>query len=173
MARCQRVHRTQIEYRALSIGLLNTYELYILLSEFGRKLRWGKGDTMSTIAVATPAYPETRVIAISVIDKALQPLEGASVSFFENNALLGNVITGIRGASITLSHLVQNIHVQAIYAGTKQETGISTLQISHTFVFARIVSFKSPYPIAQCPNGDTGQPCVDCVINGRKIRICA
>jgi|ERR1700683_2571190 hypothetical protein len=123
--------------------------------------------------MAAPARPESRSIAIAVVGKDHNPLEGAAVSFFEDDKLFGTVITGIRGASITLSHVVRSIDVKVVYADSKQETTVSASEASYTFVFARKFDFKAPKAIAQCPNGDTGQPCVDCVVDGKKIRICA
>ena len=127
-----------------------------------------------SVMAAPPAAPQSGNLEITVIDRANVPLEGVTVTFWVGRVLLGTVVTGTHGASIVLPNSITEIEAVAKYGDTEERKRILTKDdFSHAFVFERQTHFAFAAPVAKCPNGDTGQPCVDCVVAGKSIRICA
>jgi hypothetical protein len=125
------------------------------------------------MAMAMGAEPETHRVTITVVDHDKEPVVGASLTFEVENTLYGQATIGSRPVTIELSDDEVRLTVKAKYSGQKQEVSLSPDQRSYTFYFTRTVTPQTfGPPVATCPDGTSGQPCVDCVIGGNKIRIC-
>jgi hypothetical protein len=124
-------------------------------------------------APSAPATPASRQLKFAVIDRRNEPIEGARLEFFLDGEAIGSAVTGSHGASITVPIEIETIDVRATHGEATQTVTLAVVQLAHTFQFDRSI-FKSFAPSgARCPDGSTGNPCVDCVIDGRPIRICA
>jgi hypothetical protein len=116
-----------------------------------------------------------RRATITVLNSRQQPARGAEVSFAIRGVSYGSVVVGGTGyASLYTPNERATIKVSVRYGGVQQEASLSPSTGSFEFKFDSAVLFRGPpSPIARCPDGTTGQPCVDCVINGESIRICS
>jgi hypothetical protein len=126
-----------------------------------------------TSTPAAPATPASRQFTLAIIDSAGFPLEGAKVEFSVEGTSYGSVTTGRRGASINVPWSVEEIEIEVSYGGETQSAMLFAGKMSHTISFTRSIIKAFAPAAAKCPNGDAGQPCVDCVIGGKRIRICS
>jgi hypothetical protein len=124
-------------------------------------------------APSAPATPASRQVRFAVIDQRHEPIEGVRLEFSFDGKAMGSVVTGPRGATLTVPRQIETIDVRATHGEKTLTATIATTELAYTFQFERSL-FKSYEPSgARCPDGSTGNPCVDCVIDGRPIRICA
>lgn len=134
---------------------------------------------MSSFSLLPEPDPKSgRSVHVLVGDETGKAIAGVIVRFvdaFSNvRASLGQVTTGEQGARIQFAKLGGSLLVEAMYGPQSEEAEVAPLQSEVRFTFKRLHSFKPKGPpVAQCPDGKTGQPCVDCLIGGQIIRICA
>lgn len=132
------------------------------------------GTAMSmTSTPAAPAMPSSRQFTISTVDLTGRPLEGAKIEFSVQGISYGSVVTGARGASIKVPWSVEEIEIEVSYGNKQQRATLFSGQPSHVLSFERSLAKTFAPASAKCPNGNAGQPCVDCIIDGKPIRICA
>jgi hypothetical protein len=119
------------------------------------------------------ASPASRQVSFAVLDTSNEPLAGATLEFFVDGVAYGAATTGGQGATISVPLYTGEIEVVARYGESRRTVKVGVDQHSYAFTFQRLL-FKFFEPSgARCPDGTTGQPCVDCVIDGKPIRICA
>jgi hypothetical protein len=110
---------------------------------------------------------------VEVVDPMGVPLDGTNIHFEINGSKVGSVFSSQGNASIEIAD--QDV-VITIFVDHDFETQVASVPASigsHRFVFdnASRALTKGP-PSARCPDGTTGQPCVNCSIGGSAVRIC-
>jgi len=118
---------------------------------------------------------KVRTITIQVRDKAGGPASGARVSFGIDGADFGSAaVSGTGKVTFQMSGAATTIHVFADFVGDAQQVALPPGEDIYTFHFDKTNLFMSDsVPEARCPDGTTGQPCVNCDIGGTTVRICA
>jgi hypothetical protein len=121
------------------------------------------------------AVRRRRQIRIRVFDADRRPAEGADLAFFIDNVPYGSVTIGNTGqATFEQRDTRTTVEVMASFGGSEQRAQLTPKVNSFNFNFDIRLAFRARRPpIARCPDGTTGQPCVECVIDGEKIRICS
>ncbi|MGD0950766.1 MAG: hypothetical protein ABSA52_25575 [Candidatus Binatia bacterium] len=126
--------------------------------------------------IPTPAPSAGRRVVIRVVDPAGDPIQGAAIWFSINGTRAGIVQTGHSGSASI--HVPDSSVVVDVTARLSQFTP-QTAQLppgldTYTFRFPHNphLKFFAP-PLARCPDGSTGMPCVDCDIGGIIVRICS
>jgi hypothetical protein len=124
-------------------------------------------------APAAPRPKATRQVDVRVVDPDGLPVLGALVDFFLGDTLLGTATTGERGARIRLPEILGALDVHVRLDGQEQYGQLPVYRNQYVFQFEVRARFK-PFaaPVAQCADGTTGQPCVDCKIGDETYRIC-
>jgi hypothetical protein len=116
----------------------------------------------------------SREVQIVVLDKFGDAAQGAQVRFSASGAPLGVAVVGKDGARIRLPNRIAMLDISVEYGEQQQNTQLSPDQQEYICRFDVSLLQKSyGPPIARCPDGTTGQPCVDCKIGDDVIRICA
>jgi len=117
---------------------------------------------------------QSRVVNISVLDRDGNHAQGAKLTFAIGGTEYGDVTIGDGPASIEIPDLWITIDVSAMFAGELQLTHLSPGQNQYIFHFSKFRKSRGITPgVARCPDGTVGQPCVDCLIDGVLVRICA
>jgi len=130
---------------------------------------------MSTAVMVQPSYKQRRrVVNISVLDKDGNHAQGATLAFAIGSEAYGDVTLGDGPASIAIPDSLLTLDVSVEFAGEFQTACLGPGQNKYIFRFLKSVEARGIVTsLARCPDGAVGQPCVDCVINGKVIRICA
>jgi hypothetical protein len=117
----------------------------------------------------------SRDIKVKLIDSKGNPAAGADVEFFINDAEAGGAIVGPSAtAQFHTDRSSVIIAIVARFGGRTLKVVLPPGQDDHAFEFdVTAQSLTRKPPIARCPDGTSGQPCVDCVIGGETVRICA
>jgi hypothetical protein len=129
---------------------------------------------MPTVTMAPPKKVG-RQVRITVLDANSKPAQGARLEFAVKGIPHGSVLVGEKAqAGFQTPDANASINVFAEYGEKKQDAYLPPGKDSFEFRFDTTVVFKSfRPPIARCPDGTTGQPCVDCEIDGQIITICS
>lgn len=128
--------------------------------------------------MATPAAtasPRGIAVGVRVLDAVGELFFGARIEFSLPNFPLGVVEQSAGQASIVYpaSELLLKITVSG--GGAQQSKLYDPSSRSKEVNFqlpARRALQTPPKPVASCPDGKSGQPCVDCMIQGRPVRVC-
>lgn len=122
----------------------------------------------------SPAEHRKRSVSISVIDKEGHHARGARVEFAIGGQSYGEATIGTRPASIEFPDRQLILEVRAELLGETLMAHLSSGQNQYTFQFSTAVAAGDiTSGVARCSDGRAGQPCVDCVVNGVTVRICA
>jgi hypothetical protein len=125
-------------------------------------------------AAGRPPSRFTRVISISVYDAAGRRAFGADILFVLNGALLGHATLGFAPSTLSLPTGDATVNIVAIYGGSSQavSTQLGLDDYAIRFPFGTVAGYAAANPVAKCPDGTVGHPCVDCDSPLGKIRIC-
>jgi hypothetical protein len=130
--------------------------------------------SMASEPMGVPQSGPQREVVIKVLDGLGDSAIGAEVSFSTAAGPLGVVTIGDAGARIRLPDRLGTLTVVAEYGLRRKTARLTVRRNQYTFHFKNSLGYEiSPSPVAQCPDGTTGQPCVECVIGSDVIRICA
>ena len=117
-----------------------------------------------------------RNITILTRDRFGNPMEGAQIEVFVQGRSVGTIFTGPSGqGTIYLGSLTGSVRVRATGGSLPpQQVDVPPLsqQVEIDLGIAPLVKAKIP-PIATCPDGTTGSPCVTCNDGSETWRICA
>jgi hypothetical protein len=130
------------------------------------------------VALRKPLPPRNRGrdIKIEILNGKGKPAQGAEVEFFIDDANFGGAIVGTRAiAQFHTDQASVTVKIVVKYGRQTSEAVLPPTQDGHVFKFKGVLplSLLRKPPTARCPDGSSGQPCVDCVIGGETIRICA
>ena len=103
------------------------------------------------------------------------PVEGADIHFLIDGVPAGFVKSSRGRASILIQSGYQQLQVTASFQGVSESVFLTPAMSQATVVLAipgAIVKALLP-TTPTCPDGTTNQPCVDCIVNGTPIQICA
>lgn len=115
-----------------------------------------------------------RVVSVRIADVFGMPLPGADVAFFVDGQPIGEVRGCAGAASVHLPDPHATLHTIVTHSQGTLTASISPEVDTYVFNFSFARgSLALIIPEARCPDGTSGQPCVDCVIDGKIIRICA
>jgi len=121
-------------------------------------------------------FAEGRHIIVQVKDVHNQPIAASDIDFFlvdPQRTLLGSISDSGGRATLRVSDESVIIGVHVTVDAYIQSVDLPPGQNTHTFIFPHVALFKSiGAPRARCPDGSSGQPCVDCKIGGVTVRIC-
>lgn len=128
-----------------------------------------------SMATAAPPTPEARrQVRIAVRDKNGNFAAGASVDFYQQSLHLGGATVGDREVTISYPSSMGTIEVVAKLSDEAQSTKLESSQREQGFQFSGIApSHVTGARTARCADGSSGQPCVNCTVGGKPIRICA
>ena len=116
----------------------------------------------------------SRHVTIEVVDADGRLIQGADIDFVVNATPVGGVRRSVGKASIVVPDPQAVVEARATVMLLTQTAQLPPGQDAHTFRFAQASMFKSfAPPEARCPDGSSGQPCVDCQIGGSIVRICS
>ena len=117
---------------------------------------------------------QRRVVTLVALDGQGGPAAGAELRFSSVSDDFGNVILGNSPARIELENVETTLQVEATFWGEVLAAILPPGLNRHIFHFRTVSKQLHIGPgTAQCPDGTQGQPCVDCIVNGSVIRICA
>ena len=122
------------------------------------------------------ALSEGRRINVQVRDATSTFIEGCDIQFF----IADPPVTPLGGVSKSRGHAALTVPDDSVVIGVSVTVDAATQTVllppgqnDYTFVFQQAPSYPSlASPRARCPDGTSGQPCVDCKIGGITIRIC-
>lgn len=122
-----------------------------------------------------PSRRASREVRIRVLNADHKPAEGAEVFFSIDDEPCGSVTIGRNGqASLRTQNQDAIIDVLARYGKNEQRASLQRGMDKHDFDFDFVIHIREHVPpVARCPDGTTGQPCVECDIDGETIRICS
>ena len=119
---------------------------------------------------------EGRRINVQVRDSLSTLIEGCDIQFFIADppvTPLGSVSKSRGHAALTVPDDSVVIGVSVTVEAATQTIHLPPGQNDYTFIFPQAPSYRSLTSArARCPDGTSGQPCVDCKIGGITIRIC-
>jgi hypothetical protein len=117
-----------------------------------------------------------RNITILTRDRFGNPMVGSQIEIFVQGRFAGTILTGLGGrGTISLGSLTGSVRVRATGGSLPpQQVDVPPLsdQVEIDLGTAPLVKAKIP-PIATCPDGTTGSPCVTCHDGSETWRICA
>lgn len=114
-----------------------------------------------------------REITVNVVDSQNAPINGADISFGVNGTPLGSVWRSLGKATIVMPDPFVVVEARATVMLVTQTAQLPPGQNTHTFRFSQAPPPKKlAPPEAQCPDGSSGQPCVDCQVGGSTVRVC-
>lgn len=114
-----------------------------------------------------------RVVTISVLDVDGDPAGGAELTFAVHGVHYGTATVGDGSVRLEFPAHGQTVDVMAEYGSEVQHSHLSAYENYLTFRFRWRSGRSLSGGTARCPDGTVGQPCVDCVVNGVRVRICA
>jgi hypothetical protein len=123
----------------------------------------------------TPTGSPVRLIKISVHDRHGQPASAAEIDIAINGRPSGSIFTGwgVDESTIEINDPNAYVELQVTVAGQTQRANLPPGQDPHTFQFQTVALYKAkPPPVARCPDGTTGAPCVTCRDGNHTWRIC-
>ena len=115
----------------------------------------------------------SRMVQVSVMDNLGQPFWGAQIDFLSDGNLLATLNNSTGKALIELPADMR-LDVRVSAAGALQTVRLrpDVLHADVQLNFPRQKFVTAPRPVAECPDGTQGQPCVDCPVGGSIIRVC-
>jgi hypothetical protein len=115
----------------------------------------------------------SRMVQVSVTDSFDQPFWGARIDFLGYGTLLASLHNSVGKASVELPADMQ-LEVRISAPGALQVVHLRAdeSRADVRLNVARQKSLTAPRPVAECPNGTQGQPCVNCPVGGSIIRVC-
>jgi len=120
-------------------------------------------------------------VQVRVIDALGELFFGAQIDFSLRGASVGSVTDSAGEARITYPEEGAGLEVSVSASGATQSRLLAPGIDITPGGTRNLVDFKMPVirstnvpprPVAKCPDGTAGQPCVDCYINGSTIRVC-
>ena len=127
------------------------------------------------MAVSDDPPRPARLIRIAVRDMHGQPAAGAEVEVAINGRPGGSIFTGpgVIESTLGLDDPNASVQLNVNLGGQSQSAALAPGQDSIQFSFQIIVPFKAQAPpVAYCPDGTTGSPCVICHDGGDTWMIC-
>ena len=118
--------------------------------------------------------PRRKSVRIRVLDAAGQLFFGSTIAFWLRDTPVGAVEDSTGEASITYPESGGTLLIGVSARGAKQSQLVKPGD-SDNFDFQLPVHRTldtPPHPVARCPDGTAGQPCVNCYIGGSTIRVC-
>lgn len=120
------------------------------------------------------SFPSGRRIVIHVVDANDNPIPGSDILFSINRVPVGGVRSSAGSASLDMPESSVVVDVSAMVGQFTQSAHLPPGFDTHIFRFSQTRVYQSVGPpVASCPDGTSGQPCVDCDIGGIIVRICA
>jgi hypothetical protein len=126
-------------------------------------------------AIASAQIPSSRrLVRVQVLDARGQPFYGATIEFLLQSKLIGKILNSAGAATISYSASHIPLEIRASGAGASESQFASGKKDSDLQLSLPVTrsSAVAPKPIAECPSGQQGQPCVDCPVPGGSIRLC-
>lgn len=121
-----------------------------------------------------PHWPPARIISIAVRDIHGQPAT-ADVKIAINGRPKGSIFTGfgVSQSTVEIYDLNASVELEATMGGQTQRAtlvpGVDSIRFD--FEIEALVRAKAP-PVARCPDGTTGRPCVICRDGNDTWKIC-
>lgn len=121
-----------------------------------------------------------RLVSVRAVDAGGRSIEGANVEFYVDGEHAG----GVYGSSGTASlDVAPNAGVEvsvtlAVGSRKLQQRKMFPKSGDDAELLLRFPSYRPPNflpvraPEARCPDGTSGQPCVECSVAGTTVRIC-
>jgi hypothetical protein len=112
---------------------------------------------------------------IMVVGNNSIPVEGADISFTLDGTPAGSIRNSRGRASILIPFGYAQLEVTASSQGVSQSVILTSAIVQATVALdVPGAAIKAPLPTAvTCPDGTTNHPCIDCIVNGTTIQICA
>jgi hypothetical protein len=139
-------------------------------------------DKMAAAQPQSAPQPKAKTsVQVRVLDSLGEMFFGARIDFSIHGALAGRVIDSAGKATITYPELETELEVVvSAMNSTESRLLLSGVDIkpgsTQNFVDFRLPIRRStnmpPQPTAKCPDGTSGQPCVNCPLGGSTIRVC-
>jgi hypothetical protein len=120
-------------------------------------------------------------VQVRVVDALGELFFGAQIDFVLSGVSAGTVVDSAGAAKITYPEEGGALEVSVSALGATQSRLLSpgiditpggTRNLVDFRMPVRRTTNVPPQPVAKCPNGTSGQPCVDCPMNGSTIRVC-
>jgi hypothetical protein len=112
---------------------------------------------------------------IAVVGNNNFPVEGSDITFVLDGVPAGSVKNSRGGASILIPTVYKQLEITASFQSVSESIVLTPATTRATVVLSVPGAvIKSILPTAPtCPDGTTNQQCVDCIVNGTTIQICA
>lgn len=108
-----------------------------------------------------------------MLDGEKRPAVGTRLMFLGGITRLGQAIIGRDGAILSVPDSFGAIEVRAEFMGQRKVARVEPDEQRHEFKFSAFGRNEPPGPrTAYCADGTSGQPCVDCLVAGKSVRIC-
>ncbi len=108
---------------------------------------------------------------VQVQDEHGIPIEGPDILFSVNGEPAGGVFGSNGTASFEAPYGV-SVAASVEFLEIKKTLDLTDSSTRYTFEFPRPTEILPAARQARCPDGTTGQPCVDCKVDGKNVRIC-
>jgi len=126
--------------------------------------------TGQNISVSSPG----RHIAVHVVDANDILITGADILFSIDGIPAGGVRSSAGNASFYTPNSSVTVDISVVVDLRTQSAHLPPGFDTYTFRFVEARAYlAAELPVASCPDGSSGQPCVDCDIGGVFVRICA
>lgn len=117
--------------------------------------------------------PEFRHARVRILDAAGTPFVGADIAFVVNGVHVGAVRASSGEAAIAFPKMDCDMEMIVTADGLVRRVRLDTNTAEHTLTIPKAAPRAYlPHPVAVCPDGQSGQPCVDCIVGDIAVRIC-
>jgi hypothetical protein len=127
--------------------------------------------------MATPPPPgfRGRHFTLFVEDSNGDPFAGAKIEFYLDGVAFGSVLNSDGSASVELPFNTEGaLSAEVTTAGVTTRVAMNLYDGSQKLAMTFQRRTAASLPVAYCPDGTSGQPCVVCKLrNGHRVRICA
>lgn len=115
-----------------------------------------------------------RAVKVTVVDHSGKLASGATLTFLLEDVHVGSATIGTEPVMVEFSTADGDLAVAVNFLGEHHVHVFTRTESQYTFELRSTAHFIRPARgLAECPNGKTGQPCVDCLVGGKQIRICS